>query len=191
MKRAVILFLATLLCGAIVAGAQEKPGVAPLVKTVNGYLSWVESEMVPAVEAMPADKFNFAPTQGEFKGVRTFAQQATHIAVENYLVGSAILREKSPVALGNGEFANPPKTKEEIVKLRKDSFAYAHKAFLSINDENAYVEIQSPWNPKGKINNVALAIGTIAHPWDHYGQMVEYLRMNQIIPPASRPKEKK
>lgn len=183
MKRVVlILFAVSILCGTL-AMAQDKPAGPPIRAILNGYTGWVESELIPATEAMPADKFDFVPTQGEFKGVRTFAQQAKHIADANYIQAASILGEKPPV-----DVKAELKTKDEIVKYLKDSFVYAHKAIDSIAEENAYSEIPSPWNPNGKTSRVSLGVGITAHPWDHYGQMVEYLRLNNIIPPASRPK---
>jgi hypothetical protein len=149
-------------------------------------LSGMESEIVPAAEAMPDDKFNFAPTQGDFKGVRTFAQQVKHIAATNYLFGAGILGEKPPVELGSGE--NGPDSitsKADVVKFLKDSFAYLHQAINSLTESNAISEVQSPFG-SNKVTRLRLGLFAISHPWDHYGQMVEYLRMNNIIPPASR-----
>ena len=67
----------------------------------------------------------------------------------------------------------------------KDSFAYAHKAFAGITDTNATASIPAPWG-KGTVTRLGLATLTVAHGFDHYGQMAVYLRMNGIIPPASR-----
>lgn len=184
MKRLVaLLFVFTLLCSSFVV-AQEKPAGPPIRAILNGYTGWVEGELIPATEAMPADKFDYAPTQGEFKGVRTFGQQAKHIGDANYMQAAAILGEKPPV-----DIKAELKSKDEIVKYLKDSFAYAHKAIDSITEQNAFAEIPSPFDPNGKTSRVGVAVGITAHPWDHYGQMVEYLRLNNIIPPASRPKK--
>ena len=96
----------------------------------------VEKEFVPAAEAMPEDKYSFAPSSGEFKGVRTFAQQVKHVAAVNYMVGAAILEEKSPVDLGGENGPDSMKTKADAVKFLQDSFAYVHKAVGTINDAN-------------------------------------------------------
>ena len=71
-----------------------------IAQVLDHSVAGVEGEFVPAAEAMPEDKYSFAPTNGEFKGVRTFAQQVRHVAAVNYLVGAAILGEKPPVELG-------------------------------------------------------------------------------------------
>jgi hypothetical protein len=145
----------------------------------------VEGEFVPAAEAMPEDKYSFAPTSGEFKGVRTFAQQAKHVAAVNYLVGSAILEEKPPVDLGSENGPDAIKTKADIVKFLKDSFAYVHRAVRTINDANLLSPIKSPFG-EGMVTRLGMATLIVGHCFDHYGQMVEYLRMNNIVPPASR-----
>ena len=172
---------------ALTAAAQAKPAEKPTVSSVLDHqLSGVESELVPAVEAMPADKFSFAPSQGEFKGVRDFASQAKHIGSVNYMIGAAILGVKAPAEVGEGE--NGPsnvKSKDEIVKYLKDSFAYLHKAIGTINEANMIVPIKAPWGD-APTTRLALAVIAVGHPFDHYGQIVEYLRMNGVIPPASR-----
>jgi hypothetical protein len=146
----------------------------------------MEKEFVSAAEAMPEDKFNFAPTNGEFKGVRTFALQIRHVAATNLTISSALLQEKPQFdpSLDNGP--DDIKSREDILKLLHDSFAAAHRAIATVNDQNVAEMIPSPWNPKNKTSRLALATMMTWHSFDHYGQMVEYLRMNGIIPPASR-----
>jgi hypothetical protein len=147
----------------------------------------LEKEFVPAAEAMLEDKYTFAPTGGEFKGVRTFAQQVKHVAAVNYLVSSAILGEKPPVELGGENGPDSMKSKSDIVKFIKESFTYQHKAINSLTDKNLTDTVKSPFGDNGMVSKLGLATISIYHPYDHYGQMVEYLRMNGIVPPASRP----
>jgi hypothetical protein len=145
----------------------------------------LEQEFVPAAEAMPEDKYDFAPTNGEFKGVRTFGQQIKHVAAVNYELGAAILQEKPPGDL-NGE-AGPSSitSKADILKYLKDSFEYVHKAVQTIDEKNEVETVKSPFG-EGKVSRLGLACSISWHGYDHYGQMVEYLRMNGIVPPASR-----
>ncbi|MGB0079658.1 MAG: DinB family protein [Candidatus Sulfotelmatobacter sp.] len=145
----------------------------------------VEHEFVPAAEAMPEDKFGFAPSNGEFKGVRTFAEQVKHVAAVNYIFGAAILSEKVPVDVGDESGPASLKTKAEIITYLKNSFAYVHKAVETINDKNLVEPLESPFG-EGTVTRLGLATSVSAHCFDHYGQMVEYLRMNGIVPPASR-----
>ncbi|MFZ0912991.1 MAG: DinB family protein [Candidatus Korobacteraceae bacterium] len=172
------------------AAMQAKPDQKPTFAMVlDRSLSNVEHEVVPAAEAMPEDKFNFAPTQGEFKTVRTFAQQVKHIAAANYLLGSGILAEKPPLDLEGENGPAKITSKADVIQFLKDSFTYLHKAMNSIDENNVLGQVQSPFGPN-KVSRLGLAVGAISHPFDHYGQMVEYLRMNNIIPPASRPQKK-
>jgi uncharacterized damage-inducible protein DinB len=148
-------------------------------------VTMAEGEFVPAADAMPENKYSFAPTDGDFKGVRTFAQQVKHVAAVNYLIGSAILEEKSPVDMGGESGPDSMTSKADIMKYLKDSFAYLHKAAASINEKNQTDEIKAPFG-SGKVSKLGIMTIALWHPFDHYGQMVEYLRMNGIVPPASR-----
>jgi hypothetical protein len=178
----VILFAA---CNIAFAQAAKPVEPRTVGQVLDHSVSAVESEFVPAADAMPEDKYSFAPTSGEFKGVRTFAQQVKHVAAVNYIVGAAILGEKPPVELGGESGPDSVKTKAEIMNFLKDSFAYAHKAASSVDEKNLVSPIK---NPFGDSTTTRLGMATTIawHSFDHYGQMVEYLRMNGIIPPASR-----
>jgi hypothetical protein len=163
----------------------KTPDHFTVTQVLNRSLSGVEGEFVPAAEAMPEDKYSFAPSNGEFKGVRTFAEQVKHVAAVNYLVAAAILQQKPPVELGGESGPNSVKSKAEILKFLKDSFAYAHKAVDSINESNLVTPINSPFGG-GTTTRLGMATLIAGHCFDHYGQIVEYLRMNSIVPPASR-----
>jgi hypothetical protein len=190
MKKEVMMAILLLALGSSIcakaATPQAKTDQKPTFAAVyDRTLSGVEKEVVSGAEAMPDDKFNFAPTQGEFKGVRTFAQQIKHIAAVNYMIGAAILSEKPPVDIGQESGPDNITSKADIVKFLNDSFAYLHKALGSINESNILGQVDPPWG-KNKITRMSLSLIAISHPFDHYGQMVEYLRMNNIVPPASR-----
>lgn len=188
------LLLSLLLLITSVAFAKSKPKPATTTQSTNTAasildrsLTGLEKEFVSLVDAMPEDKFDFAPTtQGEFTGVRTFAIQARHVAANNYVAAATILGEKAPAGSENDNGPENLKSKAEILQYVKDSYAYAHKAMQAINDSNMLDPIQSPWG-SNQTTRFRLAIFVNSHPWDHYGQMVEYARMNGIIPPASRP----
>jgi uncharacterized damage-inducible protein DinB len=145
----------------------------------------LERDLIPAAEAMPEDKFDFAPTTGEFKGVRTFAGQLKHIAAVNYEFGAALLQEKSPVDINEEEGPASVSTKADVLKYLKESFLYVHKAIATINEKNLVTPVKSPFG-EGTVTRMGLATSVAWHGFDHYGQIVEYLRMNGIVPPASR-----
>ena len=145
----------------------------------------MEREFTGAAEAMPEDKFGFAPTNGEFKGVRTFGQQIKHVAAVNYELAGAILEQKPPADIGDESGPAAVTSKADVLKYLKESFAYVHKAIATIDEKNLAETVKSPFG-EGSISRLSLAMAVSSHGFDHYGQMVEYLRMNGIIPPASR-----
>jgi uncharacterized damage-inducible protein DinB len=165
------------------AGTQMSP-----VQAQDELLNLFEHEFMGVAQAMPADKYGFAPTgaiftasQGaKYDGVRTFAQEISHVTTANYYFASKIIGEKMPV---DPKSIQGLTTKEDLVKAAADSFAYAHKALASITPENAYATIDGV---DGLHTRSVIASFISAHGFDHYGQMVEYLRMNGIVPPGSK-----
>ncbi|NDQ58332.1 MAG: DinB family protein [Acidipila sp.] len=147
----------------------------------------IEKEIVSAAEAMPADKYGFAPSAGEFKGVRTFAQQVKHLAATNHILAAAALGEPAPTSAGDEAGPETVRTKTEILDYLKESFAHLGKAIEAIGEKSRAVK-SSPISPlpAGAETRLALTVEALVHAFDHYGQMVEYLRMNGVVPPASR-----
>lgn len=178
-----ILALAAALAAQTGVPATSAVSSSDLVPVLERSLTGVERNMVSLADAMPEDKYGFAPTQGEFKGVRKFSEQIRHVAAANFGYGARILGEKPPMAEGEDENGPKTATKAEIMKNLKDSFAYLHKAIATINSSNAVAPLPGG---QGNATRVGLAVGAIAHVNDHYGQCVVYLRMNGLIPPASR-----
>ena len=179
----------SLVCASVVAAAVSfaaEPSSSAISKSLDGDLKGIEKELVPLVEAMPADKFDFAPKQGEFKGVRTFRQQATHVAAIVYAVSASVLGEANPSETGKDQNGPPSiHSKDEVVKYLKDAFAYGHKAMQSVTDTNATALVKSAFADR-QVPRISMATIAAWHSFDHYGQMVVYARMNGIIRPASR-----
>jgi hypothetical protein len=166
-------------------GKEKKDERRTVTQVLDHTVSNLEHEFVPAAEAMPEDKFEFAPTNGEFKGVRNFGEQLKHAAAVNYIFGAAILGEKVPVDVGDESGPATLKDKVGILNYLKDSFAYVHKAVQTVNEKNLVEPVKSPYG-EGKVTRLGLAVSVTGHGFNQYGQVVEYLRMNGIIPPASR-----
>lgn len=138
------------------------------------WISTAEERVVGVAEAMPEAKYSFAPTNGEFKGVRTFAEQLKHVAANNYAMAAHIEGRKPAPDEASEEGPASVKTKDEIVSYIKGSFGALHKAMTRPNTANE--KHDATW----------FAVDVVAHSCNHYGQLVEYLRMNGIVPPASR-----
>lgn len=169
---------------------QKQEQTPPTVSSiVDRDIGAVEKQIIDVAEAMPEEKFNFSPESlnipgSDYRGVRTFAVQLNHVATSNWYIWSPLTGEKLPEGLGDD--GNGPanlKTKAEIIKFLKDSFALGHRAAATLTAENL---LQTPG--KSKSTRLRLAEFGVSHANDHYGQMIEYLRMNGIIPPASRAK---
>jgi uncharacterized damage-inducible protein DinB len=199
MKVWIGIGIALLACcfGSTIVSAQQGPppggppmsqGPATLNSVLQTQLSIVENEVVGIADAMPEDKYSFAPTNGEFKGVRTFAQEVKHIGSVNNRFFGGILGQPPPPPGTQIEAENGPdsiQTKAQIIQYVKDSFALGHKAIASMNADNSFTPLTTSPTPFLR-NSAAVAIFACAHAMDHYGQMVEYLRDNGLVPPASR-----
>ena len=173
-KSALATITVTTMLAASAYAAPASPG-----QVFGKLISGQAEEVVSAAEAMPADKYDFAPTTGEFKGVRTFGQQITHIAAAQYFFFDNF-GAKPTVDVKSLEKLTG---KDDIVKALKDSFAFAHHAAETMTTENAFEEIAAK---DGTNTRVSITAFSLAHTNDHYGQMVVYLRLNGIVPPASR-----
>ena len=199
MKRIVVaVSLVVISAMAPVVRAQQSwekvaPGtmVAP-AEALNSLLSMTESQMISLVKAFPADKYGFAPSaalfapgqQTEYAGVRTFGALVIHVAQANYALGSHLSGLKP-----NIDLTLLPKLiyKDEIIAALEDSFAFDHKAIGTITNANAFEDIggRTPSGATIPSTRSTQAAYIAVHASDEYGQMVEYLRMNGIGPPAS------
>ena len=199
MKHLRTFFLLRVLCLAVGAvsqtsepstpPAQQSPQPAPTVSSLaDRNISQIEKQFVELADAMPDDKFNFTPESlnikgAEYKGVRTFAFEVRHVATANYFYWCSVTGEKLPDGITGPKGPENLKTKAEIMKFLKDSYAVGHKAAATLTSENV-VEMVPFRNNKAP--RLQLVLGPVPHAFDHYGQLVEYLRMNGIVPPASR-----
>jgi hypothetical protein len=202
MKHTGIFLLLAILISTLASGQDTKsvaPGSVPpaqpsqqpppsLASILDREISTVEKQVVDAAEAMPEDKFNFSPESlnipgSDYKGVRTFAVQVKHIAASNYFLWSPVTGDKLPADVKDGNGPESLKSKSDIIKFLKDSFALGHKAATTFTPENMLQTAEGSKSPR-----LYRATFAVAHAYDHYGQMVEYLRMNGVVPPASRAK---
>ena len=194
IAKRIMLAAALIGCTGYALTGNTQTAVAPKVaagtiiepaKSFDEMLSGFEKEMMGVANAMPADKYSFAPSAAafapsqktEYAGVRTFGAMVIHIAQANYFYGGAIGKMKPSIdvkALGD------LKDKDQIVAALQDSFAFTHKAIATLTPADAFESV------RGDTTRASLAGGVVAHGFDHYGQLAEYLRMNGIVPPASQ-----
>jgi uncharacterized damage-inducible protein DinB len=185
--------IASLLVGSV-ASAQSPAHAAPFDSAtakdrhaLQVFLGTVEKDIVSAAEAMPADKYGFAPTEGEFHGVRSFRMQLKHLAATNYILAAAALGQDPPADAGDEAGPDAVNTKEDVLSYLRGSFAALGNAIALVGNGTVPVR-SSPISPlQGEsATRLALIVEALIHSFDHYGQMVVYLRMNGIVPPASR-----
>jgi uncharacterized damage-inducible protein DinB len=142
----------------------------------------IERDFVRLADAMPAERYGFAPTAGEFKGVRTFAEQVKHVACSNVAFFNEV-EHKTPPAQCEAGGPSRAKTKAELMQYLRESFVYARQVMQRLTPANAMDAVEGPYG--GKTTRLGVSTLAIWHATDHYGQLVVYLRMNGIVPPAS------
>jgi len=195
MKLILMLVLWSLSSNLLAHGGQQRVGSKETTsldaerekRALQVLAKLTEKVIVSAADAMPADKYGFAPTDGEFKGVRTFGQMVKHLSATNYILAGAALGEEPPADAGDELGPEGVRTKDEVLSYLKGSFASLDKAIEAIGQKSSPVK-SSPISPlkSAEATRLALVVESLVHAFDHYGQMVEYLRMNGVVPPASR-----
>ena len=188
LRFAAVVF--TSMISACIGAAQAPAGAAP--DTSNGLIALTqtvtrfENNILSLAEAMPADKYDFAPSKeifkpsspAEFATVHTFAQQVTHLCALPY-------RALAPFGVKPDTDVDPRsfdtlKSKDDIIKALKASFDYQNKVIATFTPEN----VMTPVGPRNSTRIASLVL-VLGDDGDHYGQMVEYGRMNGVIPPAT------
>jgi hypothetical protein len=167
----------------IAGGDVEEQQVDPLAATIIPWFTMIEQSFIALADAMPAEKYGFKPKTGEFENARTFAEQVKHVACANFAFFNQIEKKEPPAKCSAGG-PSPAKTKDELLIYLRDSFTYAQSVLKTMTSANALEPAGGPYGGESTI----LGLTTLAvwHASDHYGQLVVYLRMNGIVPPASR-----
>ena len=168
------------------AVAQQAPVAKPpatMASTTGQWWDMISRSFVALADAMPEEKWTFAPKDGAFTGARTFAQQVKHVACANYAFFQEIEKKAPPDACETGG-PDPAKTKAELMAYLRNSFAYGTEVMNKMTPENALEYAGGRYG--GDSTRLGLTTLAVWHASDHYGQLVIYLRMNGIVPPASR-----
>jgi DinB superfamily len=165
------------------AAPQDHPPIS-LACTVNNEISDVEKLVLEASEAMPEKKYNFSPFKLKtrrkgYNGVPTFGEEVKHIATINYSLWSPLVGNKLPACLAHPLAIT---SKSDAIEFLKSSFALGHKAAATLTAKNMMDPVTVG---NSKSTRLLLTTFAIAHAYDHYGKMVEYLRMNGIVTPDS------
>lgn len=146
-----------------------------------------KKNIVGGAEKMPETDYSYQPTSE----VRSFGQLVAHIADTQYLFCSSIRNESNP----NGENLGPGDpsdaieqrkgTKADLVKALREVFAYCDPVFEGLEDSQWGNRVILVGNDRAKASPLLL---TLVHLWEHYGNMVTYLRLRGVVPPSSEPR---
>ena len=167
----VIAILIALIAPASIAVGQENP-LSEHNKFTYGF---VKEILVRTAEKMPEEKYGFRPAES----VRTFGQIIGHVADAQYHFCSAVLGQK-PAALNNEKKTS----KAELIAALKDAFAYCDKAYDGMTDASGAQTLK--FFGRDTPRHGVLSVNQ-THTIEHYGNLVTYLRMNDIVPPTSEP----
>lgn len=164
-----------------VAPAAETSRASRLAITM---VTGIERTLTGIAEEMPADKYEFAPTTGAFRGVRNFASQIKHAAAVQHLVAATLLGEPVTADMADERGPDTVRTKPEVLQYLRSSFAALKRAAATIDDANAFTPFKGPFPAVD--SRMALMVAAVTHSSNHYGQVVEYLRMNGLVPPTTQ-----
>jgi uncharacterized damage-inducible protein DinB len=166
---------------------QSEGKMSALAEAMDREISGLEKQFVAVAEAMPADKFDASPetigAHGAFHGVRSFGEQVKHVAADNFAIWAPVGGEAERAGINAPNGPTEMKSREEILRFLKESFAYSHKAVAGLTSESQLGLVKFRGS---EVTRMSLVILGLTHATDHYGQMVEYLRMSGVVPPGSR-----
>jgi uncharacterized damage-inducible protein DinB len=125
---------------------------------------------------MPEENYSFKPTEA----VRSFGQIVGHVADSQYTFCSGVLGEKRPAL----KIEETKSSKTDLIAALKDAFAYCDKAYDGLTDVSATETVKLMGRDAPKLG--ALTTNSL-HTVEHYGNLVTYMRMKNIVPPSSEP----
>jgi uncharacterized damage-inducible protein DinB len=143
-------------------------------KSLRANWAATKRQLLDVADAMPEDKYGFKATAEQ----RTFGEQLTHLAEATFSVAARVAGE-SP------QKREAPKDKAGIIRLLGESFDAGDAALAKLTDAQATEAVKMGQNETTRLR---MAIQGMTNAWNHYGQLVVYLRLNGIVPPASRPR---
>ena len=152
-----------------------------IADSVEDTLRYAEGQFLTIVEAMPEAKFSFVPIVGNFADARSFAEQVKHVACAQFAFFNEIEGKTPPEACERGG-PSRASTKAELIRYLRDSFDYGNRVLATIDSQNALERVEGRY--AGPSTRLGMAVTAVWHVTDHYGQIVEYLRMNGIVPPS-------
>ena len=174
MKKTAMLLLFPIAAGLLCAQQAAAPPSDPLSAGAKGTFNLGKNNILKSAEKMPEENYAFKPTPD----VRSYGQILGHIADAQYLFCSAVLGETNPAP----GIEKSKTSKADLVKALNDAFTYCDKAYNGMTDAHAGEMIKFFGRDQAKLS--VLAFNT-AHDFEHYGNLVTYLRIKGLVPPSS------
>jgi uncharacterized damage-inducible protein DinB len=177
------MLLICLLAPAAVALAQEKPSSAAAAPSANPYSTFtkaaygrVENILLRSAEKVPEEDYGFKPTDA----VRSYGQIIGHVADAQYMFCSIALGEKNPAP----NIEKTKTTRADLIAALKDAFAYCDKVYDGMTDASG-AQIIKLFG--GDTPRLGVLMVNNMHDMEHYGNLVTYMRLKNIVPPTSEP----
>jgi uncharacterized damage-inducible protein DinB len=136
----------------------------------------VKAILLRSAEKMPEENYAFKPTDG----VRSYGQIIGHVADAQYLFCSAVVGEKNPAP----KIEQTKTSKADLVAALKDAIAYCDRAYDGLTDASATQTVKFFGGDTPKLGVLST---NAMHSIEHYGNLVTYMRMKNIVPPTSEP----
>jgi uncharacterized damage-inducible protein DinB len=166
--------LAVLPAALAAQGAPPAAGTDPATQAVKGQFGMIKGVVARTAEKVPEDLYSFKPTPE----VRSIAQLLGHIADSQFGMCAAAAGEKPPQT-GIEKTLN---SKAQLSKAVADSNAYCDKVIAGMDDKKGMEVIQFFTGPTPRLHVLTF---NIAHSYEHYGNLVTYMRLKGIVPPSS------
>ncbi|HEU4888830.1 MAG TPA: DinB family protein [Thermoanaerobaculia bacterium] len=177
-----LLFCLLIPAGVVLAQADPPPVAAvaaqanPFTNTNKFLYKAIQKILLSSAENVPEEHYSFKPTEA----VRSYGQIVAHVADSQYAFCSVILGEKNP-----GLNIEKTKTsKADLIVALKDAFSYCDKAYDSSTDASAAQTVKFMGGDTPKLSVMTI---NQMHTMEHYGNLVTYMRMKNIVPPTSDP----
>jgi len=156
----------------------------PISTSLRNLYMGNRNNIVRTADKMPEENYGMRP--GAQTEVRTFGQQVTHIATYNFLWCSQAKGEKNPSPANLDKLTS----KAEIMKVLNDAFTYCDGAYAALTDASGAEMIDITQENGRQTRNLRMQLLTLnyGHNNEIYGSLVVYLRMKNIVPPASEPR---
>jgi uncharacterized damage-inducible protein DinB len=179
-RTAAVLVLAAAGCAQPAPPPAPPPPSTAIVDAAKTQYEIAKGYLTRALEQVPEAKLSYRATPD----VRTFAQLFAHVADANYMFCSYSRGEPSPS--GMGEVEKTKTTKADIQKALADSFAYCDRAFAGLNDTSGAAGVTLEALNNMKTTRLGALTFNTMHDFEHYGNVVTYMRLNKMVPPSSQ-----